>query len=91
LNRFGFNVEVVNHIRNRIVALNQQITKDKKLGSQFQIGHSYVTPHLGQTVEDPHDWFRQVVETEISPLLHEYWYDDAEAARKACEQLLAEV
>jgi 5-methylcytosine-specific restriction enzyme B len=91
LNRFGFNAEVVSHIRERIVALNQQITKDKKLGPQFQIGHSYVTPHLGQTVEDPRDWFRQVVETEISPLLHEYWYDDAEAARKACEQLLVEV
>lgn len=90
LNRFGFNDEVVSHIRNRIVALNQQITKDKKLGPQFQIGHSYVTPHLGQTVEDPRDWFRQVVKTEISPLLHEYWYDDPEAARKASDQLLAE-
>jgi 5-methylcytosine-specific restriction protein B len=72
LNRFGFNEEVVSHIRGRIVPLNQQITKDKKLGPQFQIGHSYVTPHLGQTVEDPRDWFRQVIETEISPLLHEY-------------------
>lgn len=90
LDRFAIDAEVVSHIRNRIVALNLQIAKDKKLGPQFQIGHSYVTPHLGQTVEDARDWFRQVVKTEISPLLHEYWYDEPEAAQKACEQLLAE-
>src|SRR5262249_5110853 len=48
LNQFGFNEEVISHIRNRIVALNQQIAKDKKLGPQFQIGHYYVTPCQGQ-------------------------------------------
>jgi len=89
VNGFGFTEEIVRDIRSRITSLNQQISKDRKLGSHFQIGHSYVTPPFGHTVEDPREWFRQVVETEISPLLREYWYDDADTARKACDQLLA--
>jgi 5-methylcytosine-specific restriction protein B len=91
LNQFGFSGEVVSQIRERIDTLNQQIARDRKLGPQFQIGHSYLTPHSGQTVEDPLNWFRGIVETELGPLLHEYWYDDGEMARKACEQLLAGV
>jgi len=89
VNGFGFTEEIVRDIRTRITSLNQQISKDRKLGSHFQIGHSYVTPPFGHTVEDPREWFRQVVETEIGPLLREYWYDDADTAGKACDQLLA--
>jgi 5-methylcytosine-specific restriction protein B len=33
-------------------------------------------------------WFRQVVETEIGPLLEEYWYDNLERAQAAKRRLL---
>ena len=69
-------------------ALNDQIAADTNLGAQFKIGHSYITPTVGSTISDPRDWFRQVVETEISPLLDEYWFDTPDDARKAREQLL---
>ena len=43
--------------------------------SQFRIGHSYVTPAKDDKIDDARHWFRQIVETEIGPLLDEYWYD----------------
>lgn len=35
------------------------------------------------------EWFRQTVNTQIGPLLEEYWYDDPSIAQKAKEELLA--
>ena len=84
----GIDPDLVEDIRRRIAALNGRITADARLGSQFQVGHSYVTPtyHLesGATM----DWFRHVVETEIGPLLDEYWFDSPADAREAVQQLL---
>ena len=34
-----------------------------------------VTPSGEEEIHDPVSWFRQVVETEIGPLLEEYWFD----------------
>ena len=77
---------LVNEIKMRIDKLNDQITKDQSLGSQFQIGHSYVTPSL--KIENPKEWFKQVVETEISPLLNEYWFDNHQIAQSAKDNLI---
>ena len=60
--------------------------QDQSLGIQYQTGHSYVTPIA--LIENPKDWFKQIVETEISPLLDEYWFDNSDAAQKAKENLL---
>ena len=35
------------------------------------------------------EWFRQVAETEIGPLLEEYWFDSPERANEAVERLVA--
>ena len=87
----GFDGAVVLDLRSRIEALNHRIASDDRLGPQFRIGHSYLTPS-GGTVDDAKAWFRDVVATQIGPLLREYWFDDkAEKARKACEQLLTEL
>ena len=72
----------------RIGALNGQIANDRNLGKQFRIGHSHVTPPPGATIDDPAEWFRDVVETEIAPLLREYWFDDVATADAAMSQLL---
>lgn len=37
---------------------------------------------------DTKKWFGQVVETEIGPLLEEYWFDAPDEARKATMQLM---
>jgi 5-methylcytosine-specific restriction protein B len=52
------------------------------------VGHRYVTPPLGSKIENGREWFRQVVETEIGPLLDEYWFDALEKSREAKKRLL---
>ncbi len=77
---------IANEIQQRMISLNDQISKDQSLGSQYQIGHSYVTPT--SPIADPREWFRQVVQTEIYPLLNEYWFDNPDNAIKIRDQLL---
>ncbi len=82
------NEEFLSQVEARMNTLNEQIAEDSNLGAQFQIGHSYVTPPPGHTISDSNEWFKQVVETEIGPLLDEYWFDALDTAQKAREQLL---
>ena len=70
-----------------MIDLNQTIEADSNLGRQFRIGHSYVTPHSKSQIDDPRQWFLQIVHTEIQPLLEEYWFDSTDNARKACDRL----
>jgi 5-methylcytosine-specific restriction protein B len=75
-------------VRQRLNDLNEQISGDPTLGEQFKIGHSYVTPSKGYVIEDPKNWFRQVVKTEIGVLLDEYWYEDLQKARSLRDKLI---
>ena len=84
----GVDPELVEDIRRRIAALNERIAADVRLGSQFRIGHSYVTPSKRLEPDGTRDWFIQVVETEIGPLLEEYWFDSAGDASQAVRHLL---
>lgn len=68
--------------------MNDQISTDPNLGRQFRIGHSFVVPTPGEGIEVPEEWFIQVVETEIAPLLSEYWFDDPDKAGGSKSQLL---
>jgi 5-methylcytosine-specific restriction protein B len=76
-------------IEARIGSLNADISAAISLGPQFRIGHSYVTPDIDETIRDSRAWFRAKVETEIGPLLDEYWYDAPETAKAARAKLLA--
>ena len=50
-----------------------------------------MTPDMDDRVTDGRVWFRARVETEIGPLLDEYWYDAPERAKEARAKLLAEL
>jgi len=78
---------LVADIERRIAELNDQIAADPRLGKQFRIGHSYVTPAHRLEAGDTKKWFQQVVETEIDPLLDEYWFDAPDEAQKAIARL----
>lgn len=80
--------EILVEIEKRLITLNNEISADAGLGPQFRVGHSYVTPPFGIPISDARKWFRQVVDTEIGPLLDEYWFDALEKSRKARERLL---
>lgn len=78
---------LVADIERRIAELNEQIAADARLGKQFRIGHSYVTLAHRLEAGDTKKWFQQVVETEIGPLLDEYWFDAPDEAQKAIARL----
>ena len=61
-------------VRSRIASLNETIAANRTLGPAFRMGHSFVTPD--GVVADPGSWWRAVVETEIGPLLEEYWFNE---------------
>ena len=86
--RCGMDAEILAKIERNIIALNQEISDDAGLGPQFRVGHSYVTPQSDVLISNAREWFRQVVETEIGPLLDEYWFDHLDKSRKARERLL---
>ena len=83
----GIALDFLANVEQRLTALNRRITSDRSLGSQFCVGHSYVTP--GTQIDDPVEWFRDVVDTEIGPLLDEYWFDDASEAENTKSELLS--
>lgn len=87
-NQCDIDTNILMDIETRILKLNNTISTDTSLGPQFRVGHSYVTPSCGETIDNIHDWFHEIVSTEIGPLLDEYWFDDLEKAQKAREQLL---
>ena len=87
VNQCNIDPALVADVEHRITELNLQIEADARLGKQFLIGHSYVTPAHRLETGDTKDWFVQVVETEIGPLLDEYWFDAPDEARKAIARL----
>lgn len=88
VNECGAAQAIVNRIQGKIVELNKMIEEDSTLGRQFRVGHSYVTPPLKARIENIENWFVQVVETEIYPLLEEYWFDSPKSAQEAKKRLL---
>ena len=70
-----------------IEELNDKITEDASLGEGFRIGHSYfcgITSITDKTLFN-------IVEYEIIPLLHEYWYDDPVKVRDWSDRLRSSI
>lgn len=84
----GVGADATSLIQERLGALNAAIAAASSLGPQYRIGHSYVTPDQDERVSNGRTWFRAKVETEIGPLLDEYWYDAPETAKKTRADLL---
>ena len=84
----GAEPTLVERVVDRMAALNRQIADDtKNLGPGYEIGHSYFCPGDGIKPDDA--WFRRVVDSEIVPLLQEYWLDDDRKVHQQREALLS--
>jgi len=84
----GATSELVNKIVSRMAALNAVIAADRKnLGPGYQIGHSYFCLNSGVKPEET--WYRRVIDSEIVPLIHEYWFDNEQKVRDQRLALLA--
>jgi hypothetical protein len=83
----GVPEDVVGLIVARMTALNEAIGVDRvNLGRGYRIGHSFFIPPEGFEY-DP-GWYRRIIETEIHPLLEEYWFDDPGKADSWQQRLL---
>lgn len=83
----GGSLALVQKIRSRIGALNQVITNERRdLGPGFQIGHSYFCP--SGPIDSDNAWYANVINTEIKPLIEEYWFDSPEKVDTLTAQLL---
>lgn len=87
----GMDKEILSRIQERMDKLNKEIAGDRTLGEQFKIGHSYVTPAPGEQVADTRTWFTEIVETEIAPLLEEYWFEHPSKAASSKNNLLQDL
>ncbi|WP_369026391.1 DUF3578 domain-containing protein [Qipengyuania sp. RANM35] len=87
--RAGVPDALIGKIVGRMNQLNDVIGADHhNLGDGYRIGHSFFVPT--SQVDDAKAWYRLTIETEIRPLLEEYWFDERERANKWVEQLLAD-
>ena len=80
----GAERELIARITSGMRDLNEKISSDPELGPGFEIGHSYFVPDDG--IDPSQGWYERVVDTQVAPLLREYWFDapkdvDAEVAR----------
>jgi hypothetical protein len=85
----SMNEGLVNLIAARMGALNQEIREDSMLGENYQIGHSFFCPRGDDFTNLDREWYDGIVETEILPLLREYWFDNPKRADGMREKLLA--
>ena len=72
LKKKGAPHNLVGEISDRVKTLNKKISGDQELGPGFQIGHSYFIP---DDEEPTKEWYQSVIDTQIAPLLGEYWFD----------------
>jgi predicted RNA-binding protein with PUA-like domain len=78
--------DLITMIIERTERLNKEIQLDKNLGGGFLVGHSYFCSPDG---EPGIEWYRNVILTEILPLIEEYWFDDPERIDQWKNALLA--
>jgi hypothetical protein len=89
LTGIGISDQLSSAIIARIGQLNAEIVNDiANLGPGFAIGHSYfcTKPMPDETGQN---WYERIIETEIVPLLREYWFDAPQKADSWNAQLLA--
>jgi hypothetical protein len=86
LSALGVESHLAGRIRERFERLNQRISDDPALGIGFCVGHSYFCQRGSGVPNEA--WYKRVVQTEVAPLLKEYWFDDGERAAEEIARLL---
>ena len=83
----GISTTVVDRLVNCLERLNKAIAEDTaNLGSGYQVGHSYFCQEPPEGVA-PANWMQGIIDTELAPLLREYWVDDPGLAERWAAEL----
>lgn len=80
--------DVAQHIIDRIRELNKAIAADPDLGGGYCVGHSHFCDSAPAGLQTWAD-YRQIVDTDIAPLLREYWFDRPKVAAERIDRLTA--
>lgn len=84
----GISEDLIGKIEERLGELNSEIEEDQiNLGRGFCIGHSYFC--VEKDISSEGKWYRQIIETEVVPLLEEYWFDAPSKVKDWRKRLLA--
>jgi len=87
LKKNGADAGLILKVSETMTELNKQISDDRQLGPAYRIGHSFFC-HKPTTSDDYSNvWFDEIIETEIIPLLEEYWHDNKAQLEKAIDLL----
>ena len=88
----GYDRETLATIGMKLAALNDRIANDVNLGSDYGVGHSFVTPRKSSkplSGDETRKWFDAIIDTDLAPLLREYWYDQPDVLEDALRELRA--
>ena len=84
----GASDSMISLIVGKMEALNKKIEADSSnLGPGYRIGHSFFCPQDGDVAIDSR-WYRQIISTEIGPIVREYWFDNPREAQAIIDELL---
>jgi len=81
----GLSDQLISHILHALKRVNGTIKEDINLGAGYQIGHSYFCTY--QSNIDETQWFNEVVDFELKPLLEEIWFDDKDKVESLLKSL----
>jgi hypothetical protein len=85
----GLTPQLAAKLTSTVEAINRVIADDTaNLGPGYRIGHSYFCGEVPEDM-DALIWLKGIAETELIPLLREYWVDDLGLAEKWSQELLA--
>lgn len=82
------NSDLVSLICSKLNELNGMISEDRQLGQSYCVGHSFFCPNEDDLSHFDTEWYQRVVESEILPLLKEYWHEREDDLNKAMSLLL---
>lgn len=80
----GIESGLAEKIVHKMALLNNEIENDASLGKGFRVGHSYFCDYASADTE----WYDNVINYEIAPLLREYWVDEPDKAENFIKELL---
>ncbi len=81
----GLSAGLTEHIIQQVKEINKEICEDLNLGEGFQIGHSYFCSFRPEDQEE--QWWQEIVDFELKPLLEELWFDNPERCRLLLNRL----
>lgn len=82
----SISADLAGKIAIKLHELNNKISQDKDLGAGFMVGHSYFC-HIPLDISSAEDWYKEIIDQEIRPLLNEYWYDNEGKVKQAISDL----